>query len=215
VEEGSERAAWWRSPRLVAAAACFLLGSAVLVVGLAPRFWPPSAEGPALVDDGLAGLDGLGPVYEEETPDAPEELIVYVSGAVAAPDVYRLPPGARVKDAVVAAGGLRADAAAEQINLAEAVGDAQHIHVPTLAGPAGLAPQGADAEVGTGGLIDLNSASAAELEELPGVGAVLAERIVARREEAGPYGSVDELREVTGVGPKLFEQIAPLVRAGP
>lgn len=202
----SARAAiWWRSPRLVAAAACFLLGTVVLAAGLAPRLAPaaPPAGG-ALAVEPLGGLDE--PV---QAPAAEEDLVVYISGAVAAPDVYRLPAGARVKDAVAAAGGLRPEAAAEGVNLAEPLSDAQHVHIPAAAaGPAPAAAPGGD------GLLDLNGASAADLEELPGVGKVLAERIIARREEQGPYASVDELRDVTGVGAKLFEQIAPLVRAG-
>jgi competence protein ComEA len=200
--------AWWRSPRLVAAAACFLLGTAVLAAGLVPRLAPPAATVGAA--DPLAGLDGLdetaGPAGRD---DVAAELVVYVSGAVVAPDVYRLPAGARVKDAVVAAGGLRADAAGEGVNLAEPLSDAQHVHIPALGAPVEVPGQAGDAP------IDLNRASATDLEELPGVGKVLAERIVARRDEHGPFASVDELRDVTGVGAKLFEQIAPLVRAGP
>lgn len=201
--------AWWRSPRLLAAAACMLLGAAVLAAGVVPRLAPPAAGD--LAGAAPAGLDDLG--LEAERPDAlAEELVVYVSGAVVAPDVYRLPPGARVKDAVAAAGGLRPDAAGEGVNLAEPVSDAQHVHIPAIAaGPAG---EGAAAGAADAALVDLNLASPAELEELPGVGKVLAERIVARREEQGPFASVDDLRDVAGVGAKLFEQIAPLVSAG-
>lgn len=210
MDDAAERAGgWWRSPRLIAAAACFVLGAAVLAVGLAPRLAPPQ---PVAVGGDLAELEGLeGPYEAATTDDEQAELIVYVTGAVAAPDVYRLPPGARVKDAVVAAGGLRADAAAEQVNLAEPLGDAQQVHVPTVD------DGGAQEEAGAGandGRIDLNRASATELEELPGVGKVLAERIVAHREERGPYTSIDDLREVSGVGARLLEQIAPLVHAG-
>lgn len=205
-------AVWWRSPRLLAAAACFLLGTAVLAAGLAPRFVPPVPEESAV--GSLAELDEVEPA--ERSPghdDVAAELVVYVSGAVVAPDVYRLPAGARVKDAVLAAGGLRADAAGEGVNLAEPLSDAQHVHIPVLgAQDTDASPAGA---VRNDGLIDLNRASATELEELPGVGKVLAERIVARRDEDGPFVSVDELRDVTGIGAKLFEQIAPLVRAGP
>lgn len=206
--------AWWHSPRLIAAAACFLLGSAVLAAGLVPRLAPPAAPALAgdLADDPLASLGDTAPEPEGGRDGPREDLVVYVSGAVAAPDVYRLPPGARVKDAVAAAGGLRPDAAGAKVNLAEPVSDAQHIHIPDRGAPA-AAEDPAAAPVGAG-LIDLNQASAAELEELPGVGKVLAERIIARREEQGPFLSVDDLRDVTGVGAKLFEQIAPLVSAG-
>jgi competence protein ComEA len=234
-----EEQTWWRSPRLVAAAACFLLGSAVLAASFIPRWATAAAVPAAVAGDPLGGLDEFGPEpagSQDEAkplPAAPEpqveaapELVVYVTGAVLAPDVYRLPAGARVKDAVVAAGGLSPDAASEQVNLAEPVSDAQHVHVPfftDLASPAvagaedGPAEPSQPGEGGEGGdgLIDLNRASAAELEELPGVGPTLAARILARREEQGPYGSVEELNEVTGVGAKLFAQIAPLVTVGP
>jgi competence protein ComEA len=223
-----EGQAWWRSPRLVAAAACFALGAALLATSIVPR-WASSAAVPAAVaDDPLGDLDMFGPEPDEPLEPAPQaeaapELVVYVTGAVLAPDVYRLPAGARVKDAVAAAGGLSPDAASEQVNLAEPVSDAQHVHVPffaELAAPAAAAAgddPAAAAEAGRGddGLIDLNRAGAAELEELPGVGPTLAGRILARREEQGPYRSVEELQEVSGVGAKLFAQIAPLVTVGP
>ena len=198
---------WWRSPRLAAAAACFLLGVLLLAAGLAPRL-APSAPEPTLRDDALA--------LAEPEPAGPVEpamaLVVYVTGAVAAPDVYRLPQGARVTDAVAAAGGLRDDAAHERVNLAEPLNDAQHVHIPAIS----EAPPGADTQPMAGGasLLDLNQASAADLEELPGSGATLAGRIIARRSEQGPYTAVEQLNEVTGVGAKLYEQLAPLVSIG-
>lgn len=208
-----EGRSWWRSPRLCAAAACFLLGAVLLGASLLGRLSAPAAAPAALAGDELGGpFDDLGPA-PEAAPELADsgELVVYVSGAVLAPDVYRLPAGARVKDAVAAAGGLGPDAAGEQVNLAEPLSDAQHVHVPARAA---AAPQAAAAGPGEG-LIDLNRASAAELEELPGVGATLAGRILARREERGPYREIGELREVSGVGEKLFAQIEPLVTVGP
>lgn len=221
-----------RRPRLIAAAACFLVGVIVLGVGMAPRLAPPSTSAAPAPADALLALGAEvaidPPPFADPTAarDAPAQLVVYVTGAVPRPDVYLLPPGARVKDAVVAAGGLGSDAAAEQINLAEPLSDAAHIHVPSLA-EAAAAPDSAGSAAATApgspagsagdgaSLIDLNRASAAELEELPGIGKTIAERIVARRSEAGPYQSVEDLREVTGVGEKLYSQIAPLVTAGP
>jgi competence protein ComEA len=204
-----------RRPRLIAAAACFALGAAILVLGVLPRQEAPAPAAPLA---GALDLAPPAPASEEEAPAEPSELIVYVSGAVPRPDVYRLGPGARVKDAVTAAGGLGPDAAAEQINLAEPLSDAAHVHIPSLADPAALvaAPAAAPAIAGApaAGPLDLNAASAAELEELPGIGATLAGRIVARREEAGPFAAVEDLREVTGVGEKLYAQIAPLVTVG-
>lgn len=205
-----------RRPRLIAAACCFLLGAGVLAGGLVARLGPgaPAAADPAAAD--LGGDLGLAPLgADRATPalapgDGLAELVVYVSGAVPRPDVYRLAPGARVKDAVVAAGGLRPDAAAELINLAEPLADAAHVHIPAASAAAG-SPAVARAAQAEPELIDLNAAAEADLEELPGVGTTLAARIVARRAEVGPYGAVEELREVTGVGEKLYAQIAPLV----
>lgn len=157
------------------------------------------------------------------TPQAtptPQDVVVYISGAVAQPDVYTLPHDARVKDVVIAAGGLLADADSEQINLAARIHDEQHIHVPRLGEvpanpPASIphAPGGSTAPQ-TRSLVNLNSASKAELEELPGVGQVMAQRIVEYRQSNGPFESVEELQQVTGIGPLVFDQIKPLVTVG-
>lgn len=191
-----------RHLRLVAAAACFLLGALVLGLGLVARPAAPPDQGVT------PALDLFEAAPAATASDGPAELIVYVTGAVPRPDVYRLAPGSRVKDAVAAAGGLGPDAAAEQVNLAESLSDAAHVHIPAVGdvGPPALA-----AEASGPGLIDLNTASEADLEELPGVGKTLAARIVARRAEGGPFAAVEDLREVSGVGERLYAQIAPLV----
>lgn len=206
----------WRSPRLLAATICFILGALILATGLAPRLLPQPAPAP----QGADALEGLPPLDASALPDAasdaPADLVVYISGAVWYPDVYRLPAGARVADAVAAAGGLRPEAARERVNLAEPLRDAQHVHIASVSEVAAEASAEASASGGgAGGRLDLNRASAAELEELPGIGPTLAGRIVARREEQGPFRAVEELREVTGIGEKLFAQIAPLVTVGP
>jgi competence protein ComEA len=143
-------------------------------------------------------------------------VVVYVSGAVRAPDVYELPSEARIKDLVLAAGGLTADADAERINLAERLKDSEHIHMPrqgeatasdsTAADPSGAAQSGP---------LDLNTASASDLADLPGIGAALAERIVEFRTSNGPLKSVEDLRNVKGIGSALFAKISPLVTVGP
>jgi competence protein ComEA len=213
MEDQTATARSWRSPRIIAAAACFLLGAAVLALHFVPLPATATAE-PALSEPDRfeTELDAsLSELPETEPPDdQSDELVVYVTGAVVAPDVYRLAARARVKDAVVAAGGLRSDAAAEQVNLAEPVEDAQHVHVPALDEAAAAQPAANEED----GRLDLNRASAADLEELPGIGKVLAQRILARRDEHGPFETVEDLRAVSGVGAKLFEQIAPLVSVG-
>ncbi len=204
-----------RRPRLAAAVACFLAGVLVLGLALVTRTTPQIAPDPPLEAVEAAPPRDAAVATEG---DAPRELVVYVTGAVPHPDVYRLPPGARVKDAVIAAGGMNPDAAAEQLNLAETLSDAAHVHVPSVAETTDLgsaAPAASAASAAGAGLLDLNRATAADLEELPGIGKTLAERIVARRTEAGPYTAVEGLREVTGIGAKLYSQIEPLVTVGP
>jgi competence protein ComEA len=216
----SDAVIWWRRPRLLAAMACVIIGVAVIVGGPALR-QVMTQPTPTPADDlGASPLDlptNPEPTVALASP-APSDLIVYVSGAVAAPDVYRLPDGARVKDAVLAAGGLRGDAASEDVNMAAALSDAQHVHIPrigedvSVAAPSTVASPGQPAP---GGLINLNHASAVELEDLPGIGQAIAARIVAYREQQGPFQSVEDLQNVTGIGAKLFAKISPLVTAGP
>jgi competence protein ComEA len=216
----SDGVIWWRRPRLLAAMACVLIGLAVMVGGPALRgaVLPPTPTPTDVL--GASSLDppeDLGPTVAPSSP-APDGLIVYVSGAVAVPDVYRLPDGARVKDAVLAAGGLRGDAASEDINLAAPLSDAQHVHIPHIGEATPVAAPDLSALAGqpaSGGLINLNQASVTDLEELPGVGQAIAERIVAYREQQGPFQSVEDLQSVTGIGAKLFAKISSLVTVAP
>lgn len=146
-----------------------------------------------------------------------DELIVHVSGAVAAPGVVRLPPGSRVDDALQAADGPTGEAELASVNLARPVVDGEQVHVPVPGEepqlPTGPPPEGEAAtpgdEDGSGGAsaIDLNDATAAELEELPGVGPAIAQRIIEHREKNGPFRSVDDLVEVSGIGPATLENI--------
>lgn len=159
------------------------------------------------------------------SPTTSTELLVHVAGQVGAPGVVRLRPGDRVVDALDAAGGATAEADLAAVNLARPVVDGEQVYVPrpgehppaaraganTTGGPGGL---GAGADDG-GAVVDLNSADAAALDSLPGVGPVLAERIIAWRGEHGRFTSVDELGEVSGIGEKLLSQIRDRVRVGP
>ncbi|MFE5294222.1 ComEA family DNA-binding protein [Isoptericola sp. NPDC056618] len=180
-------------------------------------------DGAADAAAGTAGsrdLDGGGAPATPETP-APGTVVVHVVGEVREPGLVTVPAGARVADAVAAAGGTtrRADAAA--LNLARAVVDGEQIRVPRpgeQVASADGAPDGAGedgtgggADASAGGAVNLNSAGAADLEELPGIGPALAERIVTWRDENGPFTSVDELDEVSGIGPSVLGQVRDLV----
>jgi competence protein ComEA len=172
-----------------------------------------------------------------QLPDATLEAepvaawLVDVEGAVARPGVYRLRPGSRIGDAVSAAGGYGADVDAElaaaTLNLAQPLQDGQKVHIPRRgeqapaaaatsgsgSGASGAAPGGTEPGGSGGGLIDLNRATSAELEELPGIGPATAGKIIAAREEA-PFTSVDELRERSVLGPATFEKVRDLVTVG-
>jgi competence protein ComEA len=136
--------------------------------------------------------------------DARPALFVHIIGAVVAPGLYQLHEGDRAVDAVAAAGGLAADADQAQVNLARFLSDGEQIIVPRVGDVPAPAVAGA-APGGAGGLININTADAAALEELPGVGPALAERIVLWREANGSFASVDDLLNVTGIGQKKLD----------
>jgi competence protein ComEA len=149
--------------------------------------------------------------------DVPAQAVIYVTGAIVAPDVYQLPADARVKDLVLAAGGFTIDADSEAVNLAAPLSDAQHIHIPRRGEVAPVSSESSTSaeQVKVGALLNLNTASAADFDELPGVGPTIAERIVDYRNEHGPFQSVDDLADVKGIGASLLEKIVPLVMVGP
>ncbi|MFF1880052.1 ComEA family DNA-binding protein [Pseudarthrobacter sp. NPDC058196] len=149
-------------------------------------------------------------------------VVVHVAGAVGSPGVFRLRQGSRVDDAIAAAGGPAADADVDRLNLALVLEDGQKVQVPKVGEPLPAAqgtgsadgPETAGPAAGTrhpGGKINLNTASMAELDTLPKVGPVLAQRIVDWRKDHGPFKSVEELDAVDGVGPKMLESLLPLV----
>lgn len=150
-------------------------------------------------------------------------VVVHVIGEVDRPGVVELTAGARVADAIEAAGGLTEKADPGLLNLAQVVSDGQQIVVSRTGGQSrvesggggsgGGGSGGGGSGGGTGGaLLDLNSATAEQLEELPGVGPVTAAKILAWRQEHGRFSRIEELQEVAGIGPKSYAEIAPHVR---
>ncbi len=184
---------------------------------------------------GLAGTAAPGARAAEPTSASASAdttaVVVDVTGRVRHPGVYRLPHGARAGDALAAAGGALTDADTSVVNLAALVKDGEQLMFP----PAG---QGAGAGVssagrsgnggasaghvatpssarGAGSKVDLNSADAAALDALPGVGPSTAAKIVADREQNGPFKSADDLMRVPGIGPKKFDALKDLITVGP
>jgi competence protein ComEA len=174
-----------------------------------------------------------------EPSQAPARRVVYVAGAVARPGVYEVPPGARVESALRAAGGALPGADLEAVNLARPLEDGEEIAVPRPGEP--VRASSAEGDPGEGGRrhrrhrrraagerastrrqekeppaepVDVNAASAEELETLPGIGPSLAERIVTFRETNGPFGSAGDLLDVNGMNDRRLEEIAPYIRAG-
>ena len=149
------------------------------------------------------------------------ELVVEIVGAVTRPGVYRLPDGARIGDLVDASGGysprVDVERASHDLNLAALLADGDQVRVPSrddvavAVGTAGAAgPGGGTQSGGSGGLVDLNAATSAELEALPGIGPATAGKIIAAREEQ-PFATVDELRSRGVLGEKTFEKVRDLV----
>lgn len=134
------------------------------------------------------------PLVVEQPP-----LQIAVLGEVAEPGVYELPFGSRVADAVAAAGGMLPSAAADLVNAAGPLTDGQSIHVPSA--------MVASADGVVGERVSLNSAPVEQLDSLPGIGPVIAQRIVLHR----PYDSLEDVLRVPGIGPATFERLAPLV----
>ena len=158
----------------------------------------------------------------EETPAAGSgisgDVQVHISGAVVNPGVYRLSTEQRLADAVADAGGATADADLDAVNLAQWLQDGQQYHIPKAGEVRTVQPEAADspallasADTGCGGLMDLNTASEAQLDTLPRIGPVRAGDIVAYRELNGPFTSVDQVTEISGIGPATLEGIRPLV----
>lgn len=162
-------------------------------------------------------------------PDA--TVVVQVSGAVASPGLISLPAGSRVEQAISAAGGLTTDADVSQLYLAARIGDGERIVIPAKGSTSATStsssssnvndgnPQASSTETheassepdGTARALDINVATVEQLVALPGIGQVLAERIVAYRDAHGPFTSVDGLGDVEGIGDALVERLRPLV----
>ncbi|WP_081842385.1 ComEA family DNA-binding protein [Actinomadura welshii] len=172
---------------------------------------PQPAPGPPA----SASLAEPRPAPAASPAAASSPVVVHVLGKVEHPGVVTLPSGSRVAEAIKAAGGVRKGAKTGTLNLARQLVDGEQIPVgirapsPSPPAPDGAAPPGVGAP---GAPVDLNVATADQLDDLPGVGPVLAQRIVAYRTEHGGFRSIDQLQDVSGIGARRFADLKPKVR---
>ncbi|MEX3099931.1 helix-hairpin-helix domain-containing protein [Streptomyces sp. ST1020] len=164
---------------------------------------------------GAAGAAGVGGLVAGGVPSAGGEIVVDVSGKVRDPGVHRLPAGSRVVDALRAAGGVRPGADVSGLNQARFLVDGEQVAVgvPGAVGGAGGVPGGGGVAGGGAGVpVSLGTATLEQLDALPGVGPVLAQHILDYRTQHGGFRSVDELRQVNGIGERRFSELRELVR---
>lgn len=159
-----------------------------------------------------AASEGDGTEGSAEDTDAGEVVVVDVAGAVASPAVVELDAGSRVADALDAAGGLAADADISTLNRAMRVTDGMKIYVPRIgeddpSPSSSVSERGVGDQAGAQPLVSINTATADELDTLPGVGPSTAEAIVEDREQNGPFSALEDLMRVSGIGEKKFENM--------
>lgn len=169
------------------------------------------------------GVDIVAPASNARSRRVSASLVVHVAGCVKKTGVYVLKPGARVVDAIHAAGGPTADANLDGINLAARAKDAEQIVVPSnraasASVAASIRPTAARTksspvyQPSADGMVNINTAGMDELDQLPGVGPATAQKILDYRNQIGQFSSVDQLEEVKGIGPKKLEKMRPFIR---
>lgn len=193
--------AWWAG------------GTAGVTVERGQAAAPDAGSASADAPDG-AGEPRAGEGDVEQADDGEGVLVVDVAGAVASPSVVELPAGARVRDAIEAAGGLAPDADPSALNRAAPLSDGQQVYVPrqgeAAPGSGGTAQAGSSGS-GSGapaaGPVNVNTAGADELDALPGIGPATAQAIIEDREANGPFATVEDLMRVSGIGEKKFAKL--------
>lgn len=212
--------------RLGVSAPTVIFGVIGVVAAAIGGWWalrPPPHPEPEVILPAAADVAIGVPAPATTTSTAPPVIKVHVAGAVARPGVHELPAHSRVVDAVAAAGGLVATADGSRLNLAEPVTDGSQVWVPAVGEDGkpqlvGVTPplnapggQGSPAAGAEAAPVNVNTADAAALQALPGIGPSLAAAIVEHRERSGPFASVEELDEVPGIGPSKLEQLRSAV----
>jgi competence protein ComEA len=199
--------------------AVIVLATILLALGLW-RFWP-SAPAPEIAFEPQEVATAEAAAEDSPADDEPADIVVHVAGAVMRPGVFALAAGSRVTDAITAAGGGLGNAALDSLNLARILSDGEQVYVPSLEDiasgaqpPTASGGSGANSGGAVGGLIDINRATASELENLPGVGPATAQKIIDDREKNGPFSTPEDLMRVPGIGAKKFEAMKDLVTCG-
>jgi competence protein ComEA len=141
-------------------------------------------------------------------------IIIHITGAVPRPGVYALPKGARVQDGISAAGGFLAEAAKEGINLARELEDGEQLDISYIEGFTPVIATPVETFIPTTDLININTATVDELDELPGIGPTTAQKIVEYRDSRGPFLSIDDIVNVSGIGPTTYDRIKTLITVG-
>jgi len=205
-----------RGPARVLVATGLLAGALVLAIVLARLQASPA---PATLPPAVPASPEPAAPFEPAASnrrDGPAEVVVDVAGAVARPGLVRLAAGSRVADALAAAGGPAPDASLPGLNQARVLGDGEQVRVPRVGEPAPSVPSPASTPGSASGIpaapVDLNRATAPELDTLPGVGPATAAAILAWRDENGGFRRVEDLLEVPGIGPARLERLRPHVR---
>jgi competence protein ComEA len=185
-----------------------LVALLAVTLGGAGLWYVRSLPRPVEVSTAPSGGGASAPTSASPSPEI--VVLVDVAGWVREPGVYEFTEGARVIDAIDAAGGARPGALLQALNLAAPLADGTQVLVPRE-GQEGVAPPPVSGGAVAGGLVNVNTATATELEELPGIGEVIAQAIVDYRTENGPFASVDQLLDVSGIGDATLEDIRDLV----
>lgn len=195
--------------------------SVVALAGAGLFYWRQPSPTPIEIIPAETAVPTAAPTAPAANTPTPAPVRIYISGAVAHADVYFLPAGSIIKDAVKAAGGLVTDADPERINMALELQDQQHIHVPHIgeenppppvegrsAAPVSAPVRGS----ATGSsLINLNTATPEDLDSLPGIGPAIAQRIIEYRESMGGFSSTEQIQQVSGIGPSTFAKISDFI----
>lgn len=205
------------------------VGLALVVAALGARYLFSSHGTTPAGGQSLAGLatyaSSASASPSPYASSTPQELVVYVCGAVRRPGVYHLAPGARIADLLSVAGGSTAKAELQAVNLAAKLTDGQQVVVPERGATAvaaagdtsgagaasGTTASGTSGSAGASAPVNLNTATEAELDALPGVGPATAQKIIDYRTANGGFKSVDDLKNVSGIGDAKFATLQPLV----